>query len=410
MASLPTPVCSDETAAAFAAEADRLLEFTRAAAVPGGFGWLGDDGTVVPRDLELWITTRMTHVCALGHLLGRPGFRELLEHGVAALAGPFRDPENDGWYAAISPDGQRPTRTDKEAYAHSFVVLAASSAQVCGVAGADDLLAAALAVHDRHFWDEEAGMVHESFSANWQQEEAYRGINATMHTVEAMLAAGDVTGESRWHTRAGRMVRRTIDGYARANDWRIPEHFTPDWQPLPDYNRDEPAHPFRPYGATVGHALEWTRLTLATAATLGGPEWEWATPAAVALTERALADGWAVDGADGFVYTTDWSGMPVVRSRMHWVLTEALGAAWALHAATGQERWRTEFERWWAYADRHLVDRERGSWHAELDANNRPASGTWAGKPDTYHAVQAMLLPRLPLTPSFATALAAQAR
>ena len=31
---------------------------------------------------------------------------------------------------------------------------------------------------------------------------------------------------------------------------------------LLDYNRDQPAHPFRPYGVTPGHGLEWSRLTV----------------------------------------------------------------------------------------------------------------------------------------------------
>ncbi len=30
---------------------------------------------------------------------------------------------------------------------------------------------------------------------------------------------------------------------------------------------------------------------------------------------------------------------------------------------------------------------------------------TWNGKPDTYHAFQATLIPRLPLTPALAPAL-----
>jgi hypothetical protein len=31
----------------------------------------------------------------------------------------------------------------------------------------------------------------------------------------------------------------------------------------------------------------------------------------------------------------------------------------------------------------------------------------WEGKPDTYHALQATLIPRLPLAPALASALAA---
>ena len=31
------------------------------------------------------------------------------------------------------------------------------------------------------------------------------------------------------------------------------------WQALPDYNIDNPADPFRPFGKTPGHAFEWAR-------------------------------------------------------------------------------------------------------------------------------------------------------
>ena len=126
------------------------------------------------------------------------------------------------------------------------------------------------------------------------------------------------------------------------------------------------------------------------------------------LFARAVADGWAADGADGFVYTTDWDGTPSSHARMFWVLTEAIGAAWALHHVDGSAQWRPLVEKWWAYAKAYLLDLDRGAWHSELDATNAPYAGTWVGKPDTYHAIQAMLLPRLPLTPSFTTALAAR--
>ena len=58
-----------------------------------------------------------------------------------------------------------------------------------------------------------------------------------------------------------------------------------------------------------------------------------------------------------------------------------------------------------AFAERHLIDRERGGWRHELDPQNRPAARTWQGKPDVYHALQATLIPRLPLAPSLAASL-----
>ncbi len=228
-----------------------------------------------------------------------------------------------------------------------------------------------------------------------------------MHAVEALLAATDATGDTRWRQRALGIAQRVIE-FARGQKWRIPEHFDPAWRPLLDHNRDRPEDPFQPFGATVGHGMEWSRLMLHIDAGLGEAAPEWLTEAAAELFDRAVVDGWAVDGAPGFVYTTDWAGQPVVRQRMYWVLAEAVAAAAALHQRTGDDRYLDQAAEWWDYARRYVIDRERGSWHHELDPQNRPAATVWQGKPDLYHAVQATLIPRLPLTPGLALALRTQ--
>ena len=89
------------------AEGDRLLDFGRAARHPdGGFAWLDDDGAPdLDRDVELWVTCRMTHVYSLGHLMGRADSAALADHGVAALRGRFRDEAHGGWYAKVGPQG-----------------------------------------------------------------------------------------------------------------------------------------------------------------------------------------------------------------------------------------------------------------------------------------------------------------
>src|SRR3954471_7718555 len=121
-------------------ECDRLLDFAEGACRPdGGFAWLDDDGRPrLDRHIELWITSRMTHVFAVAHLLGRPGAGPLADHGVAALEGVLRDREHGGWFSAVGASG--PVETDKRAYDHAFVVLAATSAVAAGRDGADDLL------------------------------------------------------------------------------------------------------------------------------------------------------------------------------------------------------------------------------------------------------------------------------
>ncbi len=391
---------------ALAAETRRLLAFAAAARHPdGGFGWLDDVGGLdLDRPRELWITARMTHVFCVARLLGVDGAAELADHGVAALSGVFHDDRSGGWWAQVDRDGE-PVARDKTAYEHAFVVLAASSAVAAARPGADALLSEALAVLDR-FHEPAHAMVAEQWDETFSVLDDYRGLNATMHSVEALLAAADVTGDPRWRARATAITQRVVGELAPAHDWLLPEHFDPTWTPLLDFNTDQPAHPFRPYGATIGHSLEWARLALQVRAADGTPATEHLLDHAVRLVDTAVEHGWAPDGAEGFVYTVDWDGTPVVRERMHWVAAEAVAVAAALHTATGEDRHRVRYEQWWAHAEAWFVDRERGSWVHERSASGGPSASTWSGKPDVYHAVQACLLPRLPLTPALAPALA----
>ena len=395
-------------------EAYRLLDGARAARVAeGGFAWLDADGRPERRrPPELWITTRMTHCFALGTLLGRDGDAALADHGIAALTGPFADGDHGGWYPALpaaepSAEAPGPPAGRKEAYGHAFVLLAAAGATVAGRPGARDLLDRATAVVLERFWDERDGALAESFAPGWTGPEPYRGANANMHAVEAFLAVADATGDPAWLDRALRIAARLVDGEARRHGWRLPEHFTAGWTALPDYNADAPAHPFRPFGVTPGHGLEWARLVLTLAAALdvaGRPVPPWAGEAATGLYDRAVTDGW--DGEHGgFAYTTDWSGVPVVRARFHWVSCEAIAAAHALHAATGDPRYAADLARFWAHARATFLDGRPG-WRHEADALGRPSEVTWQGRPDVYHALQACLIRLLPPAASFAAAAA----
>ena len=366
----------------FDEEFDAIVDFARASRVDGGFGYLDADGVVDPtRPIELWITCRMTHVFAMAALKGDDSAREFVEHGVASLLGPLHDDEHGGWYSAITPDTHEVALDKKEAYAHAFVVLAATSALAAGIPQANE-----------------------------------RGI-----------------------------IRFVYD-QASQHEWRIPEHFSANWRIIPDYNRDEPAHPFRPFGVTPGHGLEWARLFVQAHAALAqegepGDDIAWMTEGAVRLFERAVADGWDVDGAPGFVYTTDFEGTPVVRERMHWVMCEAISAAVAIapflsehpagksHAGNDKGGARSEndlrgegdlrdesaptittrslqelYAQWVAYVDEYLREAP-GRWYHELTPDNAPGTRTWPGKPDAYHVAQMLIFARLPLTPTFASAI-----
>ena len=390
-------------------EARRLLAFAAPSLrEPAGFSWLDDRGEPDPdAPLPTWITARMTYVFTLATELGVPDAGKAAEHGVRSLLGEFRDPVHTGWWESLRPDGSGPDDTRKTAYTHAFVALAAASATAAGLAGAGELLDDVVGVLGRHFLDDR-GRVVESYDAAFTAAEDYRGANATMHMVEAALVLGDVQGPGAdldWHRLALGMAEHLVHRVAGGHDHLLPEHFTADWQPVLDYNTDRRDDPFRPYGCTPGHLLEWSRLLVQLEASLTDPP-GWLLEDAEALFDTAVRVGWAVDGRPGFVYTVDWTGSPVVRLRMHWVLAEAVAAAAALGRRTGDPRYERWERTWWAYAEAHLVDRERGSWRHELDPANRPSSTVWSGKPDVYHAFGAALLPRLPLAPAPAVVLA----
>ena len=46
-----------------------------------------------------------------------------------------------------------------------------------------------------------------------------------MHSLEALLAAWDVTRDPRWLGHALRITERVVHGFARSWNYRLPEHF-----------------------------------------------------------------------------------------------------------------------------------------------------------------------------------------
>ena len=98
---------------------------------------------------------------------------------------------------------------------------------------------------------------------------------------------------------------------------------------------------------------------------------------------------------------------------MHWVVCEGVCAAAALrrallddgHGEIEVEHYEHCYRSWVDYAEEYLISAP-GVWTHELDQANRPSTRTWAGHPDVYHALQATLVPRLPVWPAAGQAIA----
>lgn len=383
---------------------EELLAFGHRFPSPKGSSYyLGDDGTPwTDRPRETWITCRMAHVYSIGVKLGHSGSESLVDAAISGLMGELCDKKNGGWYPGVTADGK--ILPNKQCYAHAFVILAASSAMIAKRPYAENLLKEALELFDLRFWNEEEGLACDTWDTSFSKCDEYRGLNANMHSVEAFLAVADVTGDEKYRVRAGRIIDHVI-GWAKENNWRIPEHFTSDWVADLECNKDKPADQFKPYGATPGHGIEWARLITQWAKSTYKDDDKAAgyIDAAQKLYNRAIEDAWYTDGAPGIAYTTDWEGKPVVHDRMHWTLAEAINTSAVLYRVTGNEKYANDYATFMQYLDEKVHDKVYGSWYHQLDQNNRVIGTVWPGKSDIYHALQATLIPYSPVDKSIAT-------
>ena len=235
---------------------------------------------------------------------------------------------------------------------------------------------------DRQFWDEDAGMVVEEWDEAWTMLDGYRGVNANMHTVEALLAVGDLQprgadpdpGRARLRARQRladpRALRRVLDAAPRLQPGRARA-------PVPAVRRDRrPLVRVEPADARAARR---------------------------ARRRRAGVDARGRAGAVRRGRARGLGGRRRRRVRLHRRLgrharrtrsgctgwsTEALAAAATLHAATGDASYAAWHEQWWAYAEAHL-DRPRARLLAPRAGPGQPAGGGHLGR-------EAGRLPRVP--------------
>ncbi len=374
---------------------ERLFVFGHRFPSPGGSSWyLGDDGTPwTEKNREAYVTCRMAHVYSIASLMGYEGSEALVDAAVKGLRGELRDKEHDGWYEGLTPGGGH--LSGKQCYAHAFVILAGTSAYLAGRPEAEELLQEALEVYDRYYWNEEEGLSCDNWNTEFTVMDDYRGLNANMHSVEAFLAVADAAGKEEYRVRAGRIIDHVLD-WAKDNHWRIPEHYTKDWEPDLEKNREKPDDPFKPYGATPGHGLEWARLITQWALSTYKEDKEGMLPyikVSEELFRRAVEDAWNADGAPGICYTTGWDGKPIVHERMHWTLAEGINTAAVLYHVTKKQEYADAYAAFMQYLDEKVLDHVNGSWFHQMDQNNQVTGTVWPGKPDIYHALQATLIP-----------------
>jgi mannose/cellobiose epimerase-like protein (N-acyl-D-glucosamine 2-epimerase family) len=373
------------------ADAGRQFDFFRPSIRPdGGFYVLDLDGTPLDSTVqELHTTARMVHSFALGQMAGIDGCSALVDHGLKYLNSYHHDAEFGGYIWGLDDDDVHDGR--KLAYGHVFVLLAASSAHMAGHLGALSLIDDVTDVLETKFWEDDRGLFADEWNRDWTPFSTYRGMNANMHGVEALLTAYEATGRAAYLDKAGRILEFFVGQIAPANSWRLAEHYTQDWQINWAYSENPM---FRPAGTTPGHSFELARLSLQYWDLRGRPDGN-AVAVARNLMQAALDDAWDTERG-GFIYTLNPDGTPAIKDRYWWPVTEAIGVLATLiklDPTRADEEW---YRKLWEFADGHFIDHDRGGWYPEIDDAGMPTDAQFKGKPDIYHAVQASLFALAP--------------
>ena len=409
----PAPVVTDFRAPEFLLGHIRhTLAFYEGRALdPSGgfFHFFKDDGTVYDRRTRhLVSSTRFVfnHATAFRRL-GRAYDQQAARHALAFLHAAHEQPHG-GYAWQIDWDGRRATVQDgtNHCYGLAFVLLAHAHAAMAGIDEARAGIDRTFALMESRFWEPAHGLYADEATPEWVVSD-YRGQNANMHACEAMLAAHQATGDTRYLDRALILAesvtqrlasQSTSMGVAPAQSGGLVwEHYRRDWSIDPDYNRDDRTNIFRPWGFQTGHLTEWAKLLLQLEARLPAaerPSWAW--PTARRFFDTAMARGWD-DVHGGLVYGFGPDGAVCDADKYFWVQAESIAAAaWLARrraqggdtaAAAGHWRW---YDQLWSYAWAHMVDHQYGAWYRIRTPDNRAYSNekSPAGKTD-YHTMGA---------------------
>jgi mannose/cellobiose epimerase-like protein (N-acyl-D-glucosamine 2-epimerase family) len=298
-----------------------------------------------------------------------------------------RDPISGGYAWQLQwQQGQKTLDDDtNHCYGLAFVLLAYAHGVMAGIDEARAWLEETWQLMEQRFWDSEYALYADEASADWTLK-PYRGQNANMHACEAMLAAFEATGDTKFLDRAELLASHITQRQAALANGLIWEHYHADWTIDWDYNRDDKSNIFRPWGFQPGHLTEWAKLLLILERHRPLP---WLKPRAEQLFKIAMERAW--DHEHGGLYYGFGPENEICDSdKYFWVQAESIATAALLATRTGNPHYWDDYQRLWAYAWQHFVDHQYGGWWRILRADNQKYSNekSPAGKVD-YHTMGA---------------------
>ena len=186
---------------------------------------------------RLRVAARQVYVFVQGAKLGVPRAAEAAELGVDFLRRIARQADG-GYCSRFGPDNTSQGE-GRDLYDHAFVLLAFAHA------GATADAQALLEYLDAHFIHPEGGY-RESVP-----DALPRRQNPHMHLLEAMLAAAELLGDTRYLDRADALIDLFLDRMLQPGEVSLPEYFDAVFTPVREAGR---------YLSEPGHHFEWVWL------------------------------------------------------------------------------------------------------------------------------------------------------
>jgi len=292
------------------------------------------------------------------------------------------DSENYAWTLV---DNKADDMT-QQAYGYAFVLLAYAAVKKAGIITSDEKLLATYDLLEQRFWQSDYGLYADEISADIVLSD-YRGQNSNMHLCEAMIAAYEATNNTLFLERAKLLAHNITLRQAALTDNLVWEHYTVNFQPDWDYNKDDPKNLYRPWGFQPGHQTEWAKLLLII--NRHAPE-AWLVERAVALYDKAYDIAWDTEFG-GLIYGFDRQGKWCDTDKYFWVQAESFATAALLYSETKQQKYLDQYNALWQYCDQHFIDHKYGAWFRLLNRDNSKTSTekSSAGAKCDYHTLGA---------------------
>lgn len=283
-------------------------------------------------------------------------------------------------------NNHQPQDMTQQAYGYAFVLLAYAAAKKSGLISTDDALLNVYDLLEQHFWQAEFGLYADEISASGELSD-YRGQNANMHLCEAMIAAYEATSNPQFLRRAQTIAENIAIHQADLTDGLVWEHYTINFQPDWEYNKDDAKNLYRPWGFQPGHQTEWCKLLLML--NRHDPR-TWLVERAKSLFDRAYRTAWDHEHG-GLIYGFDPQGKCCDDDKYFWVQAESFAAAAMLYQVTEDKQYLEQYNALWQYSWTHMVDHKHGAWFRVLKHDNSKYSDekSAAGAKCDYHTLGA---------------------